>query len=153
MIRECFLRQTPDTADPLHSIYKKILFHIKKLCIFMNEKFSKPIKVQLLDEATDHFDEINDKIRAEFLKSFEKVVTGHKGEWFKHLEDEIWEFRERDGEKFYRIFAFWDSTLEQETLIVGIHGLDKKTNKTPRKEIEKAKRMMNKYLDQKKDKI
>ncbi len=66
---------------------------------------------------------------------------------------EIWEFRERDTSKFYRIFAFWDSTLENETLIVGTHGLDKKTNKTPKQEIEKAKRIRNKYFDQKIDKI
>jgi phage-related protein len=31
--------------------------------------------------------------------------------------------------------------------------LDKKTNKTSRHEIEKAKRSMNKYVEQKKDKI
>ncbi len=31
--------------------------------------------------------------------------------------------------------------------------LDKKTNKTSRNEIEKAKRIMNKYVEQKKDKI
>ncbi|MCU0322324.1 MAG: type II toxin-antitoxin system RelE/ParE family toxin [Chitinophagaceae bacterium] len=48
---------------------------------------------------------------------------------------------------------FWDLTLDKQTLIVGTHGLDKKTNKTPRQEIEKAKRSMNKYFEQKKDKI
>jgi phage-related protein len=37
-------------------------------------------------------------------------------------------------------------------LIVGTHGLDKKSNKTPRHEIEKAKRSMNKYFKQQKDK-
>lgn len=116
-------------------------------------KFSKPIKVQLLDEATSYFDEINANIQAKFFKSFEKVESGYKGGWFKYLEDEIWEFRERDSSKFYRIFAFWDSTPETETLIVGTHGLDKKTNKTPRQEIEKAKRIRKKYFDQKKDKI
>ena len=69
------------------------------------------------------------------------------------MEDEIWEFRERDSSKCYRIFAFWDPTLVKQTLIVGTNGLDKKTNKTPKHEIEKAKRSMNKYFEQKKDKI
>ena len=50
------------------------------------QKFSKPIKVKLLDEATSYFDEIDEKIKAKFFKSFEKVESGHKGEWFKHLE-------------------------------------------------------------------
>jgi len=52
-------------------------------------KLSKPIKVKLLDEATSYFDEIDDKIKAKFFKSFEKVESGHKGDWFRHLEDEI----------------------------------------------------------------
>lgn len=70
------------------------------------QKFSKPINVKLLDEATCYFDEIDEKIKAKFFKSFEKVESGHKGDWFKHLEDEIWEFRERDSSKFYRILGF-----------------------------------------------
>ena len=73
----------------------------------------------MLDEATSYFDEIDEKIKAKFFKSFEKVESGHKGDWFKHLEDEIWEFRERDSSKFHRIFAFWDSTLDKQTLVVG----------------------------------
>ena len=36
------------------------------------QKFSKPIKVKLLDEATTYFDEIDEKIKAKFFKSFEK---------------------------------------------------------------------------------
>jgi len=111
------------------------------------QKFSKPIKVQLLDEATNYFDEINDRVKAKFFKSFEKVETGLKGDWFKHLEDGIWEFKERDSQKFYRIFAFWDSTQEKQTLIVGTHGYNKKSNKTPRKEINKAKQLRAKYYD------
>jgi hypothetical protein len=44
------------------------------------QKFSKPIKVKLLDEATSYFDEIDEKIKAKFFKSFEKVESGHKGD-------------------------------------------------------------------------
>lgn len=112
------------------------------------QKFSKPVKVKLLDEATEYFDEISDKVKAKFFKSFEKVENGHKGDWFKHLEEGIWEFKERDSQKFYRIFAFWDSSLENKTLIVGTHGFDKKSNKTPRTEIEKAKQSRIKYYEQ-----
>lgn len=116
-------------------------------------KFSKPIQIQLLEEASSYFDELDEKIKIKFLKSFEKVESGFKGDWFKQLESEIWEFRERDASKFYRIFAFWDSTQDQHTLIIGTHGLDKKTNKTPRQEIEKAKRSRKNYFEQKQDKL
>lgn len=40
--------------------------------------------------------------------------------------------------KFYRLFSFWDSRGETHTLIVCTHGILKKTNKTPKSEIEKA---------------
>ena len=110
-------------------------------------KFSKPIKVRLLDEATEYIGKLDKKIRSKFFKSFEKVESGHKGEWFKPLEDGIWEFRERDHRNFYRIFAFWDSSEDQETLIIGTHGLNKKSNKTPRKDIEKVKRIRKKYFE------
>ena len=54
------------------------------------QKFTKPIKVKLLDEATSYIDKIEKKIRTKFFKSFEKVESGHKGDWFKPLEDGIW---------------------------------------------------------------
>ncbi len=110
-------------------------------------KFSKPIKVQLLDEATTYIDNVEEKIRVKFFTSFEKVESGYVGNWFKALGDGIWEFRERDHQKFYRIFAFWDSTGEQETLIIGTHGLDKKSNKTPRNEINRAKKIRFQYFE------
>jgi len=97
------------------------------------QKFTKPIKVKLLDEATGYIDKVAKKVRVKFFKSFEKVELGHKGNWFKLLEDGIWKFRATDHNKFYRIFAFWDSRGTEETLIVGTHGLDKKSNKTPRR--------------------
>ncbi|MBK8853220.1 MAG: type II toxin-antitoxin system RelE/ParE family toxin [Saprospiraceae bacterium] len=46
--------------------------------------------------------------------------------------------QERDQEKFYRIFAFWDGEYDSQTLILCTHGLDKKTNKTPKSDIERA---------------
>ena len=95
----------------------------------------------MLDEANSYFDEIDEKIKAKFFKSFEKVESGHKGDWFKHLEDEIWEFRERDSSKFYRIFAFWDNTGPEHSLVLTTHGINKKTDKTPEKEIEKAEKI------------
>lgn len=48
----------------------------------------------------------------------------------------------------YRLFAFWDT--EAETLVVATHGIVKKTQKTPKKEIEKAERIMKDYFNEKK---
>jgi phage-related protein len=112
----------------------------------------KEIGVELLKEAEDYFLELSEKIQAKFLKSFDKTESGLKGPWFEKLtsKDGIFEFRERDQDKFYRIFAFWDNRSETKTLILCAHGLDKKTNKTPKSEIERAVKIKLKYLKNKK---
>ena len=66
---------------------------------------------------------------------------------FKY-SDGIFEFRQSDHHKFYRVFAFWDSE-ERETLIVGTHGFDKKSNKTAPKEIKKAEQIKKRYFNTK----
>lgn len=110
----------------------------------------KPIVVRFLKEAEKYFLAQNEKIQKKFLISFEKTETGIKGNWFKKLKDTdgIYEFRQSDHKKFYRIFAFWHSE-EKETLIVATHGVDKKSNKTPQKEIKKAEQIKKKYFDTK----
>lgn len=110
----------------------------------------KSIKVRLLKEAEDYFLDLNKKVQQKFLKAFDKTEAGIKGNWFEKLKDtdQIYEFRQMDHQKFYRIFAFWDST-EENTLIVGTHGFDKKSNKTPPKEIKKAEDIKKKYFESK----
>lgn len=70
-------------------------------------------------------------------------------ELFKKLENsEIWEFRTLYNGTAYRLFAFWDT--EQETLVIATHGIIKKTQKTPAKEIDKAETMRKIYFENKK---
>lgn len=114
----------------------------------------KKIEVELLEEAEIYFLALNEKIQAKFLRAFDKTESGLKGPWFEKLnsKDGIFEFRERDQKKFYRIFAFWYGDSESKTLILCTHGLDKKSNKTPKSEIEKAIRIKELYLKHKKSK-
>ena len=56
----------------------------------------------------------------------------------KHLEDGIWELRPGNNRVFY--FFFQDNTF------VLLHQFRKKTQKTPKREIEKAKRERDYYL-------
>ena len=58
---------------------------------------------------------------------------------FKKMGDsDIWEFRTLYRGIAYRLLAFWDT--ESETLVVVAHGFVKKTQKTPKREIEKGGR-------------
>ena len=108
----------------------------------------KKIHIELLEEASEYFFGLPVKIQEKFLKSFDKTQFGLKGIWFEKMEGKhgIFEFRERDKDKFYRIFAFWDSENESKTLILGTHGFDKKTNKTPKSEIERAVNIKKAYF-------
>lgn len=48
----------------------------------------------------------------------------------------------------YRLFAFWDT--DTQTLVVATHGIIKKTQKTPKKEIALAEAIMKLYFKLKK---
>jgi phage-related protein len=67
---------------------------------------------------------------------------------FKKLTDEVWEFRTKYQNLQYRLLAFWDKTQVEETLVFATHGIIKKTDKMPSKEIEKTKEIRKQYFKQ-----
>ena len=69
--------------------------------------------------------------------------------FFKKLEDDIWEFGTLYQGLNYRLLSFWDKTDSQNTLVVATHGLIKKRNKVPESEIQKAKQIRKKYFEDK----
>jgi putative addiction module killer protein len=89
---------------------------------------------------------VKDKIDyvLQILISVQRIPT----KFFKHLEDGIFEIRVEVGSNIYRIFTFFDDNK----LVVLLHGFQKKTQKTPRKEIERAKRLRKDYYDDKESK-
>jgi phage-related protein len=62
----------------------------------------------------------------------------------KHVEGKIWELRRGSAGNIYRILYFFFSGRR----IVLLHGFQKKTEKTPQRETEIAKRRMNDFIDQ-----
>ena len=64
--------------------------------------------------------------------------------YFKKLvnSDEIWECRIQLGSNAYRIFCFFDGN----SVVVLTHGLIKKTQKTPQREIDRAEAYRRDYL-------
>ena len=70
-------------------------------------------------------------------------------ELFKKLDNsEIWELRTLFNGICYRLFAFWDNEIK--AMVVVTHGIIKKTQNTPKKEIEKAERIRQEYFNDKK---
>lgn len=110
----------------------------------------KPIfNLIALQEAEEFLNSLPDKVREKILFNIRKVRFGIKDpELFKKLDDNIWEFRTLFNGMAYRLFAFWDT--DGETLVVATHGLIKKTQKTPSKEINKANAIRKEWFNDKK---
>lgn len=97
----------------------------------------------------DYIDELKEKrfTNKDAKIKFKKIITyinllSKRGieigePYIKHLEDEIWELRPlRDR----ILFAYWDNNN-----FILLHQFIKKTQKTPRREIKKAKRNLEDY--------
>ena len=91
-----------------------------------------------MKKASEFLSSLPEKAQKKITYNLLKVEGGEiNKELFKKLDDtEIWEFRTLFNGVSYRLFAFWDTTSD--TLIVATHGIIKKTNKTPHKEIKTA---------------
>ncbi len=106
-------------------------------------------EVELLPEAIDFLQSIDDKAREKIYYNIKKSQFVTDSELFKKLNDFIWEFRTLYNGKTYRLFSFWDKIEGNETLVVATHGILKKTQKTSPKEIRKAEEIRRQYLDNK----
>lgn len=111
----------------------------------MTDKF----KVEFLKEVFDFLDGLDRKAREKILFNIDKAKVKTDNTIFKKLTSDIWEFRTLYNKKQYRLFAFWDKTDNKVTIVIATHGIIKKTQKTPIKEIDKATDLMNKYFDNK----
>jgi len=70
-------------------------------------------------------------------------------ELFKKLSGEIWEFRTLYNKQYLRLFAFWDKSSNQNTIVIATHGIIKKTGKTPKEEISRAEDLRIKFFNEK----
>lgn len=112
----------------------------------MIEKF----KVEFLKEVFDFLDQVDEKARDKILFNIDKSKVKTDNKLFKKLNSDIWEFRTLFNKKQYRLFAFWDKSNKKVTVVIATHGIIKKTQKTPKKEINKATELMNTYFNEKK---
>lgn len=109
------------------------------------------IKVMYMDEALSFVESLPKSAGDKLLNIVHRIECGERNAvLFSKLEGtEIWEFRTLYNKTKYRLFAFWDT--QSETLVIATHGIVKKTQKTPKKEIAKAERIRQEYFNAKKD--
>ena len=112
-------------------------------------KMDSLFDVEFLQEVMDFFENIDEKARDKIIFNIHKDRRSNDAKLFKKLTDEIWEFRTLYNKKQYRLFAFWDKTKEVRTLVIATHGIIKKSQKTPTKEISKAIDIRKQYFENK----
>jgi len=109
---------------------RKIIFYENHFIDFYQKQDKKVQgKIQYVFELIKQVDRVPEK--------FLKHLTGTNG---------LYEIRIEYQWNIYRIFCCFD----EGQLVVLFNGFQKKTQKTPQKEIDKAERLMNKYFDYKK---
>ena len=108
--------------------------------------------VIFLEWANDFLDSLEDKTKQKVIYNIWKSREINDSELFQKLNENIWEFRTKFLAKQIRLLAFWDKTEKSETLVVATHGFIKKTQKTPKSEIEKAERIREQYFKEKEEK-
>ena len=102
-------------------------------------------KIVYTEEAIDFLRHLPQKEKAKVVYNIGKSMYVLDNSLFKKLENtDIWEFRTLYNGNAYRLFAFWDT--EEDTLVIATHGMIKKSQRTPLKEIEKAEAKRKEYF-------
>jgi phage-related protein len=110
----------------------------------------KPVfEIAFLPEAVEFLEDLDSKTREKIYYNLKKSQYYADNELFKKLNQSIWEFRTLYKGKAYRLFAFWDKIDGKETLVITTHGILKKSQKTPQKEIKKAEDIRRLYMENK----
>lgn len=100
----------------------------------------------------DYFEEFfvnqREKVRAKIIWTFDLIEEVDKvpETYLKHIEntDGLYEIRIQQSSDIFRIFCFFDKGK----IVVLANGFQKKTQKTPKKEIEKALKIMEEYKNE-----
>ena len=98
---------------------------------------------------TDFFEKQKQKVKDKILWTF-RIIENQQhipSDYFGHITgpDGLYEIRVKQGSDIFRIFCFFD----EGKLIVLVTGFQKKTQKTPKTEIEKALKIKNEYEQEK----
>ena len=96
----------------------------------------------------DFYEGLNDNVqrKIEWTLNLIRVTPQIPEKYFKHLEGTkgLYEIRVEVSSNIYRIFAFFDKG----NLVVLGNGFQKKSQKTPKQEIERALKIMEEYQNE-----
>jgi phage-related protein len=97
----------------------------------------------------DFFDNLRPEVKKKFNWTLQLISTLDRvpEKFFKHITGStgLYEIRVEIGSDIFRVFSFFDKGK----LVILLNGLQKKTPKTPKNEIELAERLKKQYFDEK----
>ena len=101
------------------------------------------------DYYINFFNELDAKVKLKFNWTLQLIATLDRvpQKYLKHLAGAsgLYEVRVEVGSNIYRVFCFFD----EENLVVMMNGFQKKTQKTPKNEIELAEKIKKEYFNEK----
>jgi phage-related protein len=114
----------------------------------MEEEFIRDI-FYYKDYYLDFFNTLKPEVKKKFNWTLQLIATNDKipDKFFKHITGSIglYEIRVEVGSNIFRVFSFFDKGK----LIVLVNGFQKKTKKSPKREIELAEKLKKQYFDEK----
>ena len=117
----------------------------------MNEKFIRDI-YYYKNFYLDFFATLKPDVKRKCNWTLKLIATIERVpvKYFNHMEDTtgLFEIRVEVGSDIYRVFSFFDKGR----LIILLNGFQKKSQKTPKGEIELAEKLKKQYFDEKTDK-
>lgn len=97
--------------------------------------------VEFLEGALAFLNDLNENERRKVIYNIDKLRFKQDPVLFKKITPDIWELKTLYTSKCFRIFAFWYNADQQKKLIIATHGIIKKSNKTPKQEVERSERI------------
>lgn len=114
----------------------------------MDEKFIRNI-FYYKNFYLDFFDALKPEVKKKFNWTLKLIAILDRvpAKYFKHMEGSsgIYEIRVEAGSDIYRVFSFFDKGH----LVVLVNGFQKKSQKTPKNEIDLAEKLKKEYFDEK----
>jgi len=116
----------------------------------MNKKHKHRTIIFYKDYFQEFFEKQRDKVKDKIIWTLNLIEDLQRvpESYLKHIEntDGLFEIRVQQGSDIFRIFCFFD----QGQLVVLTNGFQKKTQKTPKQEIDKALKIKQDYENEKK---
>lgn len=98
------------------------------------------------DYYLDFFKTLKPEVQKKFNWTLQLIATMERvpAKYFKHITNSsgIFEIRIEVGSDIYRVFSFFDKG----NLVILVNGFQKKSQKTPKKELELAEKLKKEYF-------